>query len=541
MARIGQQVWGVTLALALAACEGAPARSKPWRHPAKDASPEVSAPVRSLTDRARQARDKREKRRHLVVAVQTDPGALDPLRSPSPAALWLTRDTVFEGLVRIEDGRVVSHLAAEIRRSPDGLTLDIALRPNVVFHDGRPLAASDVRWSLDNLRRGRGRLVRDLSDIAAVEVLDDRRLRLRLRRDNRYLERALAEVAIASNVSYFKVKGRGPNPSPAGTGPYRIAESGDRLERFDDYWGKPGALAPAIEIRVEPDERRGVALAQLGDVDVALTADAQIGERLVGARVVALAPAQFRYLVFNSRRELFADAEVRRAVSLAIDRERLVSDGHRGAAEAISAPVWPGGPVSAPAPAIGRTDMRAAVQLLEAAGWVRKTSRVRERGNQKLLAIVVTGDGDDPARDLVLDQMRAAGFVLDVRALDDEALEQALSRGEFDAAVLAWSGYPDWDLTSLLGSGGADNLGRLGSPEIDAALAALREAPSRAARAAIASRLVRALEQAIPAVFLTRARPRAVLGTRITGAAADRPRVPLRELARRPASSVEGP
>ena len=532
MARIGQQVCGVTLVLGLMACDGPPARSKPWRHPQKDASTAVSAPIRPLVTEAREAREARRGRQQLIVALGADPGALDPLRSPSASALWLTSRTVFESLVAVDGDRVTPELAERFDVSADGLTLDFTLRDRVTFHDGRPLEAADVKFSIDSVRAGRGHLRHELADVASVEAIDPRRVRVRLRRQNGYVLRVLAEVAIASQASYFKVSGRRANRRPAGTGPYAIAEGGQRLERFDGYWRSPKARAPAIEIRVIADRSEAIGQAQLGDIDVVVDLDPGVDVDSPVLQTIELHPARFRYLIFNGKRELFSDAEVRRAVSLAVDRKRLVSDGHRGAAAAISSPVWPGGPVSAPSPPIGRPDMRAATQLLEAAGWVQKSSRVRERDDEKLLAKVVTGETPDPARDLIFDQMRSAGFVLDVRELSPAALERALERGAFDAAVVEWSGHPDWDLTPILGSDGADNLGHLGSPAIDAALEALRGSASRAGRVKLAPKLVRALEQSVPVVFLTAVRPRVAIGDRVTGARAGAPSLSLVELAR---------
>lgn len=522
MPRIVQQVWGVSTAtwllLALAACEGAPARSKPWRHPRADAAPEPSAEVAGLAAEAHRLADRRRGRRELVVGVDRDPGALDPLRHPTADVVWLTRNTVFEPLVaRGDSGALEPVLASSVSVSGDGRTVDIALRSDVRFHDGRPLGGADVRFSIASAAARGGLLGHDLGDLAGVEVPRPDRVRLHLRRPNHYVVRALAEIPIASAASYYAA-GRGANPTPAGTGPYRI-EAGEpaRLVRWPDYRGEK-APAPAIEIRVEADRSRAIALAQVGDIDLLRSPGAAAAPRQGGPlSPLPWNPARFRYLAFNGRRELFSDTEVRRAAALAIDRRELVADGHGGRARAVAAPIWPGGPISAAAPEVPRPDRRAAAELLDRSGWVQKGGRSRQRDGKKLLAVVVVGERPDRARDLLLDQLREAGFVLDVRRLDDAALERAVDRGAFDLAVLEWRGFPDWDLSPLLERRGRVNHGHVGSPEIERALEALRQAPDAAARGRLAPRLAAALEASVPMVFLTAPQPLAVAGDRVEG------------------------
>lgn len=542
MARITQQVWGVAGRLGVAAgllaamaCEGAPARSKPWLHPRADASPQVSQSIAPVVAAAEKARQRHRSRRGLVVHVARDPGPLDPLRNPTEDVGWLTRGTVFESLfVRQPDGSLAPRLAAAAPPATAALHVEIPLAPGIRFHDGRPLTGADVRFSIDSARAGGGPLARDLGDLAAVEVPGPDRIRLRLRRPNHHVIRALAEIPIASAASYYAA-GKGANPRPAGTGPYRIAEDGRRLERWPEYRGAP-APAPWIEPRLEADRSRAVALAQVGEIDVLTAVDPERELGSSGALIaVELEPARFRFLAFNGRRELFSDSEVRRAAALAIDRRELAADGHRGRAVSIAGPMWPGGAIDGPAAPVPAPDRRAAAELLDRSGWVKTAGRARERDGRKLLAVVVTGEAPDPARDLLLDQLREAGFVLDVRPLASAELEAAIAGGAFDLALLEWRGHPDWDLSPLLEKNGRLLPGGISSVAIDTALAGLRTAGSPDARHKGGAALAAALEAAVPLVVLTAPRPVAAIGDRVVrGEGGAGARLSLAGLGRRP-------
>src|SRR5258707_1223707 len=82
---------------------------------------------------------------------------------------------------------------------PAGLGIGMELEPDVTFHDGRPLTAADVQFTLDAVREPRraiDHLRPMLDDIEAVELVSPHELRLRLKRPSGWVLRALAEGPI---------------------------------------------------------------------------------------------------------------------------------------------------------------------------------------------------------------------------------------------------------------------------------------------------------------------------------------------------------
>jgi peptide/nickel transport system substrate-binding protein len=260
--------------------------------------------------------------RRITIAQEGEVIALDPVRV-AEALTQSTLSNVYEGLVTFDaEMRVVPALAASWS-SPDETTWLFRLRPGVRCHDGRALTAPLAAAALERARsHADSRLRGRLATIRSVSALDDDTLRVATSRPDPMLLNRLAYVLLA------------PQPG-VGTGPYRIAswKRGEplALEAFDDYWG---GRASIDEVRFVSIPEAGGRMSALRDRSVDLlrwVPEARLAEagKAAGFRVASRAGLVSYYLWFDSRRATggpFADPRVRRAVSLAVDRARLVAD-----------------------------------------------------------------------------------------------------------------------------------------------------------------------------------------------------------------------
>jgi len=181
----------------------------------------------------------------LTVAGSPDgPLTLDPALVRDVESAFVVQQ-LFRGLVRFDPSlRPVPELAERIEISPDGRTYTVRLRPDITFHDGTPITAADVKYSLERacdpaLNGGDGRglpawgMLRDLvgaedrllgrrSDIPGVELLNERTLRLHLEAPRATFLLRLA-LPVASVVQRANVE-QGPEwwRHPVGSGPFRL-------------------------------------------------------------------------------------------------------------------------------------------------------------------------------------------------------------------------------------------------------------------------------------------------------------------------------
>jgi ABC-type transport system substrate-binding protein len=547
---------GAAVALALLGAAAAlscgcdqPARSKPWRHaadPAAEAARAPSSPALAASARTEpvDALARAGRGPALRIHVDADPGRLSPLVAPTVWARRIAQGTIFEPLIRYVPpepgqpaGRYAPRLARSWRVSPLGTEILVELEPDVRFHDGRPLTAVDVQFTLETVRdprRGVDHLRQLLADVDAVELVTPTALRVRLARPSGYVLRALAEVPILPyHVYEASPLGGG---AVVGTGPWRLASSKGgvvHLARFDRYWGPPPGIGD-VELVYQPDAAVALREAKRGALDLIPAmipahwpAQASAPGIAAAFAPLELRPLRFRYLAFNASRPILADPRVRHALGLLVHRREIEKRVLAGLARPALWPIWPGGLVHGPEPAVPAFDPAAAVRLLEAAGWVDSAPKdgVRDRDGTQLRLVMVGAaapardaalPGAPPTvRDVIVEAARRNGVVIEVVTGSEAWLEKRLAEGSFDLAERVVSGMVDSDVARWLG-GGDPALAT--SPRIARALAALAAAWDPAERARLSSELAAALAEVWPIAGIAADAPQGLIHRSVRGA-----------------------
>ena len=264
----------------------------------------------------------------------------------SPAA---GRHHVFESLLkRVWDEPFTLYgLIAETVETPEDRSwVEFTLRPEARFHDGTPITVDDVVFTYETLRaQGRANMRLFYSKVARVDRVGARGVRFTFdpAQADRELPLLMGLMPIISKAYYAdRTFDETTLEAPLGSGPYRVASVDPgriiTYERVADYWGKDLAInrgqdnfatiryeyfrdgnvlmeafkSGAFDFRAE-----GSAVQWATGYDFPAAHDGQVKrEELTNQR-----PAGMRALVFNSRRELFADPKVRQALGFAFDFE----------------------------------------------------------------------------------------------------------------------------------------------------------------------------------------------------------------------------
>ena len=521
------------VAAALVACES-PARVKPWRHapdPTAEAQAQPVSPV--LADVPSEA-DVHAARGHtLRIHVDAEPGRLNPVVFPSLWARRIVLGTVFEPLLRYAPpdasgpARFEPRLARSWRVLSGGQEILVELEPNVTFHDGRPMTSSDVQFTLDAIRdprKGVDHLRPLLDDIDAVELAGPLQVRIRLKKPNGWVLRALAEIPILPMHVYDGSLLAG--GALVGTGPWKVASNKGgivHLAKNDHYWGKPPAIAD-LEFVYQPDAAVALTAAKHGELDlVPALIPAHWPEQANAPGVtasfspLALAPPRLRYVRFNSDHEPLDDVRVRHALALLIDRRAIAKRVWGGLARPVLWPIWPGGPVDGAEAAVPEFDPAAAGKLLDAAGWTDSDKDgIRDRGGKQLRLVMIGGEKpphtDEPGkkseRDYFIDAAKRAGVVIEVKTGGNEWLQKRLADGAYDLVEESWSGMVDTDVSALVGK----------DPRIARALDALAAAWDPNERGKLAGELAGALADTWPIAGIVADAPQGLIHHRVQGA-----------------------
>ena len=372
-----------------------------------------------------------------------------------------TRSLLFLSLTTgdvLEGGEPKPLLAERWEHSADYREWTIHLRSGVRWHDGRPVTARDIEFTLrlwahpDVLRPQAGAL-------ESATALDDSTVRIRYSKPSR--------APLASGTVYYPrhiLEGLEPRTfsewdfwrqPTVGNGPYRLVrhvpETLMELEANPDYYGGK----PEIERVILKYATPMITELLSGEVDVIHVIEQAAIPRLVRDsrfrvyyQVIPYARIQ---ILWNQRHVPFRDAAVRRALTMALDRREL----HRTLNLPGDLPLTEGiftveqyrqGDLVAPLP----FDPEAAKVLLDAAGWRVGHDGVRERGGVPFrFSLLVSGGGylGQPAQGAVLiqEQLRRVGVRVDIEQRQVLATLDRVRAGQFEAAIWSTGGGPERD------------------------------------------------------------------------------------------------
>ncbi len=116
----------------------------------------------------------------VVLGLVLEPGTLDLVNTFGAALDQVLLDNVYETLVRSTPEGDISPGLATLEISDDGLTYTLTLPEGVTFHDGDPLTASDVVWTIQQFQAGTGPAGGELASVASAEAPDDQTVVLTL-------------------------------------------------------------------------------------------------------------------------------------------------------------------------------------------------------------------------------------------------------------------------------------------------------------------------------------------------------------------------
>ena len=342
----------------------------------------------------------------IIEAMGTEPTNLDPFkaaRRPENTILHL----IFEPLVVINDKLTLEPLLAESWSGNDDKSVwDFKLKQGITFHDGTPLNAEAVKFSMEAHKKGSGG--KFITVVKEVKALDENTVRFVLSRSYQLFPNDLANfrLCIVSPTAVKKAGNDWGSKIIAGTGPLKFDQwiSGDRviLKRFDDYHHAPSWVAnkgPAYVdtyvIRFIPEPATLIAELTNGEVDLSDYVTGRDVKRVQQSDAAELylakstAPA---YLAINCDKNNYpyTDVRVRQAVSLALNKKAIIKAALAGVGDPLYTPLAPtvmgfDKESEEQGKTVNGYDPERAKKLLEEAGWTDTNGDgIREKEGQEL-------------------------------------------------------------------------------------------------------------------------------------------------------------
>ncbi len=383
-------------------------------------------------------------------------------------------------------------LAEFIELAPDGLAVTFHLHPQARFADGKPVTAADVAFTFDLLRSDAASpLYRYYyADVTAVEVVNKRRVRFRFARRNRELAMIVGQLPVLPRHFYGgKDFGRDFGRTLLGSGAYRVAdfEFGKqvRFARRTDYWGAERPVNVGkwnfdqIVVKLYRDQTVQLEGLKAGEFDfLPINSSKQwavdvAGERWERGYIVKRMlkhsnTAGMQGYVFNTRRPIFADRQVRKAIALALDfawsnqnlfygqytqqdsyfdnselaARELPSPAELKLLEPLRAHLPPevftepmGRPLGAGL--TSRQRLREAKRLLNAAGWRVQGGVLthQESGTPLRFTVTLVSPAFERITEPFLNNLRRLGVQATMKVVDSSVYEGLVRRFDFDMVV----------------------------------------------------------------------------------------------------------
>lgn len=432
---------------------------------------------------------------------------------------------IFSGLTRRDEhGNVVADLAERWTVMDGGLTYAFVLREDARWHDGTPVTADDVVFTV--------RLLQDPTYDAqpaltafwrtvTVDRLDRRTVRFSLQEPlAAFLEYASLPLLPAHRLKGVTVGDLAQHPfnrHPVGSGPFRLVElDADHalLEAYDGYYG-PQPYLRQIEFRFYPNPSRLLTAYRDGEIQgIGWIPPDRLEAVAKLPRLALYTAAEGRCVAvfLNLDRAPFQERRVRRALLFGLDRQALIGDVLQGQGVVADSPIPPGSWAYDPRVAHAGYNPERARALLEEAGWIDGNGDgVREKDGQPLRFELVVND--DPIRqalaEAIAEQWAGIGVRVGVRTLSiAELREEVLTPRKFDAVLFGWDPamadpdpYPLWH-SSQIEDG--QNIAGLRDPEIDALLAEARRTSNWEERRRLYAAFQRRFAEEVPALLLYR-------------------------------------
>ncbi|MGH2598196.1 MAG: ABC transporter substrate-binding protein [Dehalococcoidia bacterium] len=409
---------------------------------------------------------------------------------------------VGETLTRTTPQMRIEPWLAQSLESIDPLTWRLTVRSDAVFHDGTPCDAVAVKASLE----------RTLDKVAATTAFLPKTTALEPN-GNVLTIRTPTPTPLLPNylaLWYFVIQKTPAQGQPVHTGSYIprdfVANESATLVANAAYRGGPPRTA-GLKLRFIDDVNARVLALQAGDVDLA--------QQLLPSHVNSLKAAAFKVeslpysrqnvILLNTTRPPLDDVAVRRAVSLAIDRQLLIE----GVMDGVGSPAHAIAPDSFGLPGIINTqrfDLAEAKRILDDAGWRAGSDGIRQKAGRALAFTLGSYENRaelPPLSVAIKDQLRAAGMDATLEKFPD--INQIVANNAFEATMYSYLAIPHGDIQRALVSlflPGATNRDRYSNERLNAIYEEYEQTFDAGRRQAMAQEMQEIIAQDVPVVYV---------------------------------------
>jgi len=387
----------------------------------------------------------------VVMGMNSEPEA-----GFDPAYGWGAGEHVHEPLIQstltatTADLQITNDLATDVGSSDNGLLWTVKIRGDVTFTDGEPLTAADVAFTYNTVKNTSS--VNDFTMLDKAVAVDDTTVEFHMTRPFSIWPYTMAIVGIVPAHAYSPDYGG----QPVGSGRYMLKQwdKGQQiiLEANPDYYGKAPQMKKVTILFMSEDS--SFAAVKAGEADLAYTAASFAEQAIKGYSLFSAASVDNRVLnlpaiPFDGEKgnDVTSDPAFRKAVNIGLNREQMilaVLDGHGTPAySACDRMPWynPN--------AVVEYDQKAAIALLEQAGWIAGADGIREKEGLRAEVNILYPAGDSVRQALAAEccnQLKVLGIAA---AFEGVGWDVAYDRAQSEIMTWGWGAHTPMELYNI--------------------------------------------------------------------------------------------
>lgn len=385
---------------------------------------------------------------------------LNPVVSKDEDSYFINK-LIYQGLFELNENlepRPV--LAREYSYDEDGSSITIKLKRKVLWQDGTPFTASDVKFSIEAylsvLNTGKSLYDSYVENIKGVKIIDDNTLKITYAKaKNVAIENLVFPIIPAATEKRPKdVQNITKDFFPIGTGPYMVESMKGTIEI--QLKGNPNYRgnipSNTIVIKFVPGKIEAVSLFGIHEIDMSFLKDTD-RETMINnndVKIISFPSNEIEILGFNFKHEALSDKKVRSAISYGIDRGRILETCYLNSGILNPSIYYPGYLGVSPEASSLSHDTEKGRQLLEEAGY-------------SSLSLSLLVNEEDKARkhaaSMVRSELGKMGISVTLNAVDWDQYNKSLATGNYDIFMGGYRIKEIYDMRPLLHSAYSNPIG----------------------------------------------------------------------------------
>ncbi len=436
---------------------------------------------------------------------------------------------IYSGLLKYDNGKLIGDLAESYSISNDGLVYDFILKNNIRFHDGIPLTSDDVEFTIQKIQDSvlKSPKRADWANVT-VKKINDREIQFILKQPySPFITNTTVGILpkhIWKNVNADQFIFSQYNIEPIGTGPYKlesiVRDSGGipqyyNLISFNKYYDKE-AYIDSITIYFYPNEKEVIDAYKAGSIESLAGISPQEAVKIASTtpevKIMSTPLPRIFGVFFNQNNApVLANKEIRQALDMSLDKDRIVKEVLSGYGISIDSPLPIGIVNSTSSNQNNNKDL--AKDLLKKNGWTLNNSGVLEKKDKKttqtLEFSIATADTPEfkQAAEIIKTEWESIGAKVTVKVFEYGDLSQNIIKTrKYDSLLFGEFIGKDLDLYAFWHSSQRNspglNVSMYANSKVDKLLEDARTTPDENYRHNIFESFQKIIQDDIPAIFL---------------------------------------